>query len=154
MIKSLQEYRESHYMNTGKVSDNVRMLSISAIGIIWIFKVQNGDGGYQIPEPLYLPVLWVFIAMALDFAQYLYGSIAWFLFFRGKEKEIQKRRDQLKAENKEVTKEDREKSEKEILAPEEINYPSYTLFFGKVIAIGCAYYYLITFLAHAVKWHN
>ena len=43
-MPDLQEYREAHYHNTGKVSDNVRTLAISAIGIIWIFRTKSPEG--------------------------------------------------------------------------------------------------------------
>ena len=132
-MSNLQEYREAHYTNTGKVSDNVRTLSIAAIGIIWIFKIQNVGGGYQIPEALYYPVLLVFVAMALDFIQYIYGSIAWGIFFRIKEKENIKEDDEL-------------------YAPPCINWPTYIFFYGKVIVIGFAYFFLIKFLMVSVSW--
>ena len=132
-MPKLQEYRDAHYTNTGKVSDNVRALSIAAIGIVWIFKSQNADGSYEIPEQLYYPVLLVFIAMAFDFIQYVYGSIAWGVFFRLKE-------------NNEVN------EDSELYAPPSINWPTYILFYGKVIIIGFAYFYLTSFLIESVKW--
>jgi hypothetical protein len=133
IMPKLQTYREAHYTNTGKVSDNVRTLSISAIGIVWIFKTQNASGGYVIPGQLYYPILLVFAAMSLDFIQYLYGSIAWYMFFRLKEKAgIQE--------------------EVEILAPPAINCPSYIFFFGKVSTVGAAYFFIIKFLLSLVTW--
>lgn len=132
-MSNLQEYREAHYMNTGKVSDNVRTLAISAIGIIWIFKIQNANGGYEIPAALFYPVLLVFIAMLLDFAQYIYGSIAWGLFFRKKEKEGKT-------------------EDEKIYAPTSITQPSYILFYSKVIVICFAYFFIIKFLTGSVNW--
>jgi len=131
-MPKLQDYREAHYDHTSKVSDNVRALSISAIGIIWIFKVQVGDG-YQIPEELYFPVLLVFVAMALDFAQYIYSSIAWHYFFRSKEK-------------------DNVSEDEEIFAPPVINLLSYVFFYVKVLMICFAYYFIINFLISIVNW--
>jgi hypothetical protein len=131
-MPKLKDYRDAHYINTSKVSDNVRALALSAIGIVWIFKKQIGDG-YQIPLDLYWPLLLVFIAMALDFFQYLYSSIAWFVFFRCKEKQ-------------------KVNEDKEFDAPPKINWPSYTLFYGKVIAIGSTYVLLVVFLIHQIKW--
>jgi len=132
-MSNLQEYREAHYTNTGKVSDNVRTLAISAIGIIWIFKSQNSDGSYEIPEELYYPILLVFIAMVLDFVQYIYGSIAWGFFFRKKEKEGVSESDEL-------------------YAPHQINWPTYCLFYGKVVVISFAYFFVIKFLIGSVNW--
>lgn len=132
-MPNLKEYREAHYTNTGKVSDNVRTLAISAIGIIWIFKTQHVNGSYQIPKELYCPVIFVFVAMALDFVQYIYGSIAWGVFFRNKEKAGVKEDDKL-------------------YAPPEINWPTYFFFYSKVAVISFAYFYLIKFLVGSVNW--
>lgn len=130
-MPNLQTYREAHYSNSGRLSDNVRTLSISAIGIAWIFKTQNASGGYKFPDELYFPILLVFAAMALDFIQYLYGSIIWQLFFRSKEKAGIK-------------------EDAEILAHEVINLPSYVCFYGKILAVGLAYFFIIKFLLRSV----
>jgi len=71
--------------------------------------------------------------MALDFAQYIYGSIAWWVFFRINEYRGVKETDEL-------------------FAPTEINFPTYLLFYGKVGVIGFAYFYLISFLFSSVNW--
>jgi hypothetical protein len=132
-MPKLKDYRDAHYTNTAKVSDNVRALALSAIGIVWIFKKQTGDS-YQIPSDLYCPLLLIIFAMSLDFFQYLYSSIAWFIFFRCKEKQgIDE--------------------EKDIKASERINWPSYTLFYSKVFIISLAYIYLIAFLIRQIKWY-
>jgi hypothetical protein len=133
-MPKLKDYRAAHYTNTSKVSDNVRSLALSAIGIVWIFKKQIGDG-FQIPSSLYLPLLLVFSAMALDFLQYLYSSTAWYIFFRCKEKQ-------------------NIDEEKDFDAPPIINLPSYILFYGKVVTIGIAYLYLIIFLINQVRWYR
>lgn len=132
-MSNLQNYREAHYTNTGKVSDNVRTLAISAIGIIWIFKSQDIHGAYQIPKELYYPILLVFCAMVLDFIQYIYGSIAWGIFFRKKES-------------------DGIKECEELYAPPSINWPSYILFYSKVVIISFAYFFIIEFLMKTVHW--
>lgn len=128
----LDNYREAHYTHTEKLSDNVRTLAIAAVGIVWLFKQQLGDK-FQIPEGLFLPLLLVIVALAFDFLQYLYSSIAWGCFFRSKEKQ-------------DIS------EEEEIYASKFLNYPSYFLFYGKVITIFMAYLLLIIFLSSKVSW--
>lgn len=132
-MPNLQHYRETYYSFTEKVSTNVRNLSISAIGIVWIFKIQDHYGGYDIPAALYLPVILVLSAMALDFAQYLYASVAWGIFFRRKEKQG-------------VT------EDQELDASIYLNLPSSVFFYGKVLLIAPAYFFLVKFLMVSVHW--
>jgi hypothetical protein len=131
-MPKLQDYRERHYTFTRQVSDNVRSLSIAAVAIVWIFK-QGTDAGYQLPAGLYWPVILIFAAMALDFLQSLYSSMAWFLFFRCKEKEGVTENDNLKHSPK-------------------INWPSYTFFYAKIVCMAVAYGLLLHFLAARVLW--
>jgi len=132
-MPNLQEYRDAHYSNTGRVSENVRTLAISAIGVIWIFKTQSSDGTYEVPGALFHSVLFVFVAMLLDFMQYIYGSIAWGVFFRRKEIEGVKEGDEL-------------------YASPTINLPTYIFFYGKVIVICFAYFFIIKFLIESINW--
>jgi hypothetical protein len=132
-MPKLEDYRKKHYSATRQVSDNVRSLSLAAIGIVWIFKVQTDNGGYQLPEGLYCPVILIFAAMALDFLQSFYSSVAWFMVFRCNEK----------AEVAE---------DKELKHSARINWPAYTFFYAKIICMAMAYGYLLHFLATRVLW--
>jgi hypothetical protein len=132
-MPKLQEYRERHYKATKQVSDNVRSLSLAAIGIVWIFKVQTANGGYQLPAGLYCPVLLIFAAMALDFLQSLYSSVAWYIVFRSKE-------------------EQKTSEDKDLKHSPKINWPSYTFFYTKIVCMAIAYGYLLYFLATRVLW--
>ncbi len=131
-MPNLEGYRDIHYSSTAQVSNNVRTLSIAAIGMIWIFKIQVGDH-FQLPKDLYCPVILVFIALAIDFMQSLYSSIAWFIFFRLKENEGIGEDIDLEHNSK-------------------ITWPAYILFYIKIIIMILAYYHIIRFLLSDVLW--
>ncbi len=113
-MAKLSDFREGYYVHSVKVSDNVRSLCLSAVAIIWVFK-QDAAGATNLPAPLYWALLWVFVALALDFAQYLYASSAWGVFVRIKEKQN-------------IT------DDQEIVAPEFLNWPSILFFHLKTLA--------------------
>lgn len=113
-MAKLSDFREGYYVHSGKVSDNVRSLCLSAVAIIWVFK-QDAAEATNLPAPLYWALLWVFVALALDFAQYLYASSAWGVFVRIKEKQN-------------IT------DDQEIVAPEFLNWPSILFFHLKTLA--------------------
>ncbi len=135
-MAKLQKFRDYHYESTAKVSDNTRTLAISAIAIIWLFKVQVGTT-YQVPNGLKIPLLLVFLAMALDFFQYVYRSIVWHYIFRAKEVELEKNK---------IT------EDSELYVSASINLVAYIFFYTKVVALTFAYIYLISYLFQGVKW--
>lgn len=130
-MPTLQTYRDFHFDATAKVSENTRTLALSAIAIVWMYKITKPDGGFALPEELITPLLYVFWALAADFAQYLYGSIAWHLIFRLQEVKL----------HKGLIKED---SDLKGVEPW-ILYIPYILFYGKTVLVGFAYYYLLTY---------
>jgi len=73
--------------------------------------------------------LFIFLALFLDLLQYLAGTTVWFLYFRHKE-----RQGTLE--------------EEQFLAPREMNWPTWTLFYSKATSMLVAYaVYIIPFLA-------
>ncbi|MFQ6333999.1 hypothetical protein [Methylophilus sp. 3sh_L] len=130
-MPTLQTYRDYHSDATKKVSENTRTLALSAIAIVWLYKVTKPEGGFTLPEELITPLLLVFFALAADFSQYLYGSIAWHIIFRLEEVKLHKGL---------IT----EDSNLEGVEPW-ILYIPYILFYGKTVLVGFAYYYLLTY---------
>lgn len=135
-MPKLSKFREYHYESTAKVSENTRTLAISAIAIVWLFKVKTGQA-YAVPHGLQLPLLLVILALALDFFQYVYRSIAWHVFFRIKEGQL---------DNKLID------EETEIYASSWINFPSYVLFYSKILVFSAAYALLLYYLWGVVSW--
>src|SRR5215216_3546154 len=82
---NLQDYRQTFYDYSGKLSDVCRQLAFSAIAVVWLFKSES-DGIPHFPERLVLPSVFVIACLTLDLLQYLLGSLIWRSFYRSKEK--------------------------------------------------------------------
>lgn len=126
-MSTLSDFRDAYYTFTGKVSDNVRSLSIAAVAIVWVFKKDITGGLVELPHELYYSLLFVFCALALDFCQYVYGSIAWGSFCRSQEK-------------KGIA------DDKEIEANPYMNWPTNILFYLKIASVIFAYVSILNFL--------
>ena len=75
-MATLLNIREYYYRATTKVSENIRALAISEIGVIWLFKISDANK-LVFPKGLQTPLLFCIFALFLDFTQYLYQNIAW-----------------------------------------------------------------------------
>ena len=136
-MATLQQFRDYHYSASQKVSDNTRTLALSAIGVVWFFKEQT-DIGYVIPQGLAHSVLCVFLALACDFSQHVYGAVSWHIRFRIEEGKL------AKGEIKEDT--------NNLMVSSRFNFPAYALFYSKIILIILAYYGLSAFLIEHINW--
>jgi hypothetical protein len=105
-----------------------RSLAWAGIALIWVFKT-DGPTGPVVPGELVTPGLYLAIGLALDLAQYVYGSLAWGAYHRWKEHWR------------------RVSETEEFLAPRSINWPSNAFFWLKLLAIAFAYYFLVGYLA-------
>jgi hypothetical protein len=123
----LEDVRAAYETLSGKASDIVRQISLAGVGIVWIFKSAGNTPSLE--GPLVKASFFIFLALLFDFLQYLLGTTIWFLYFRYKEKK--------------GTKEDAE-----FLAPSQLNWPTWALFYLKsammLIAYAC---YILPFLA-------
>lgn len=123
----LEDARSAYEDFSGRASDIARTLALSGIALIWVFKVDSQNGP-QVPQELVVPGIWLVVHLALDLTQYLYATIAWGLFHRWKE------------HWRPVA------ADKDFLAPRAINWPTNAFFYGKVVAVGIAYWYLLAYL--------
>jgi hypothetical protein len=102
---------------SARTSENVRQLSFAALGVIWVFKPAAGFAFSKL-------LLWAGTlgtsALAADFLQSLYGTLAWGTFHRTKERAGLSQ-------------------EQEFRAPRKINWPTNTFFGLKIVALGAAY---------------
>ncbi|UEB94639.1 hypothetical protein LIS66_19970 [Pseudomonas sp. HN2] len=130
-MAKLEDFREGYYVHSGKVSDNVRSLCISAVAIIWVFK-QDANQVTNLPVPLYWALLWVVAALAFDFAQYFYASSAWGIFTR-----IQERRNVA--------------DDTELDAPPILNWPSIMFFYLKSFSAVMVYVQIFRHLYAVVR---
>ena len=123
----LKTLRETSDIYTGKVSDISRHLAMTAIALIWIFKVDKADGSWSLDTGLTTAAFLVAISLICDFLQYLYGGIAWSAFHASKEK----------ADVSENT---------DFKAPRWINYPTNSFYFAKVVSVLVAYFIIANFI--------
>ena len=105
-------------------SEKVRQLSFAAFGVIWVFRPEAGPA---LPNALLWSGALAIGALALDFLQSLYGTVAWGVFHRTKEKAAVDHESDFKA-------------------PREINWPTNTCFVAKVLALAGCYVLLLRYL--------
>jgi hypothetical protein len=127
-IMKLEDARAAYETLSSKASDIVRQMSLAGVGVIWIFKSAAGTA-ISLERPLLKAALFIFLALLFDLLQYVFGAITWFVYFRHKEGK--------------GTEEDAE-----FLAPPELNWPTWALFYLKTAMMLIAYVcYILPFLA-------
>ena len=109
-------------------SSNVRQLSFAALGVIWLFRPSPE---FRLPRMLVIAGICAVAALAFDFLQSLYGTIAWGVFHR---------RQELAGVD----------DAQEFKAPPQINWPTNTLFGAKVAALVTCYGILVLYLSRQV----
>ena len=110
-------------------SDKVRQLAFAALGVVWVFRPDNS---MQLPRTLLWAATFAVGTLALDVLQSLYGTVAWGVFHRRKEHEGLSHEEEFKA-------------------PRQINWPTNSLFAGKVVALAVSYGFLFRHL-FALLW--
>lgn len=127
---NVKDYRETYYALSGKASDVSRQLSFAGIALIWIFKAEKG-GPLAVPDALLLPAALFAFALALDLAQYVYGSLVWGSFARYYEGR-------------------RTPESIELSAPMYINWPSLFCFWLKLATGLAAYAFVLAYITSLV----
>ena len=123
----LKDARENYYTLSASASQVNRQLAFAGIAIIWLFRVQGENEKIVFDGGLILPLFFIVTALACDFLQYVYGSAAWGVFHRIKEKKN-------RCEDGEID------------APCWINWPTILLFWMKILSTAVAYCLLLLFL--------
>ncbi len=129
---NLEEVDEAYAIRSSILSDIARKLSFAGIAIVWIFSggTPANAESVHVPTGLRFPaVLWK-VALGIDLLQYAYSTFAWGVFHRIKEKGLGVN------------------STKSFDAPAAINYPTLTLFWLKLAAVGTAYGITVDYLGH------
>ena len=116
----LSEIREAYEELSGSLSKFNRQLAFAGIGIVWLFRVTDSTGNSTLNPKMLTPILCFVISFAFDLLQYLYLSIAWYIYYW--------------CQRDKGTKEDIEVNE-----PEYMNIPAWIMWFLKVVALIIAY---------------
>ncbi|HEX2050087.1 MAG TPA: hypothetical protein VHJ34_05550 [Actinomycetota bacterium] len=111
----------------------VRQLGFAGIALVWLFRRETEGGVGVLPPDLRFPSLLVVLALTFDLLHYVWGSAAWGLFGRHKERKIH----------------GREQTEP-FDAPTWMNYPTNLFFWGKIVLIVYAYVLIGAFVAETV----
>jgi hypothetical protein len=126
----LEDARGAYEALSGKASDIVRQLSLAGVGLIWVFKsgADTSNTILSLDPELLKAAVFIFLALVLDFLQYFVGTSIWFVFYRYKERQG----------TQELS---------EFLAPSQLNWPMWGLFYLKSAMMLIAYaVYIIPFL--------
>ncbi len=124
---------ERYSSATANVTSQVRQLALAAIAISWVFRESTEDGSIAISDALVRVVVCAVVALALDFAQFVWKSIAWGIMARRIETN--------------TAKTDREHGD----YPVWINYGPNILFWGKTAALAICYLLLAIELLQRLK---
>jgi hypothetical protein len=120
---------EAYHGHSTRTSENVRSLGFAALAVVWLFRP---DRGLVFPQTLLWAGVLAVAALASDFLQSVYGTLAWGRFHRSKE---------LKGVS----------AEEDFHAPRAINWPTNTFFWTKVIAVTFSYVLLLKYLLGIVR---
>src|SRR5437016_4246746 len=82
----LKDARGAYESLSSKASDIIRQISLAGVGIIWIFKSATGTT-FSLDPRLVKAALFIFLALLLDFLQYVLGTTIWFIYYRQQEKQ-------------------------------------------------------------------
>jgi hypothetical protein len=124
----LKDFRDGYYFYSGKASDIARTLALSAIAVVWIFKVDTRQGAYGFAAPLLFAAWGAVAALFLDMLQYAWAALIWGAWCRLKERSGVKSGD-------------------EIDAPPWFNWPSLGFFWGKLVLVAIVYVRMLDYLA-------
>jgi hypothetical protein len=117
---------------TGKTSDISRQLAFAGIAVIWVFRI--GESASVTIAPAYaLPLLGFVLALAFDLIQYVYGSIAWNWLYSKAEMAAQLTPPQ------------------QVDRPGWFNFPSQTLFYGKVVVTVVSFVLVLVLLQERLR---
>jgi hypothetical protein len=122
---------ENRDLFSAKASDITRQLAFSGIAALWIFKSTSANTP-QIPGDLVFPLFMLVLALAMDFAQYVAGSLEWHIFIRNQEK------------GRSATKEEDDIAD----APDWLNWPHEFFFWLKVVVLLTGYVFLVIALGN------
>lgn len=104
-----------------------RQLAFSGLAIIWVFKTDGGQG-YAVADGLFTAGFLIILSLTMDFAQYVYGSIAWHSLHVYKEHE-------------------KVDTDVDFLAPTYFNLPTFIFFYCKLLLMIISYIYILKYLA-------
>ena len=130
--RTLSSYLELVTFFSSNASSINRSLALAGIAIIWIFK-KPSDTMPIVKGLLNIPLLYLAVSLSIDLLQYVFGAIAWLLFYENKYSKFESNNFDPKLA-------------KDIVAPNWISLPIHLLFLAKIVCMAIAYYHIFIFL--------
>src|SRR5271155_4941857 len=128
----LGDIRAAYEGLSAKASEIVRQLSLAGVAVVWLFKAGGADSP-QLALPLVRAALFFFLALVLDFLQYLSGTMIWHIYFDRRQNQGMK-------------------LEEEVSPSARLNWPTWIIFYAKSFVVLFAYsWYVIPYLAFLFK---
>ncbi len=132
--KSLLDWLDEFYEDTGTLSTLIRNLAFAGIGLIWIFK--NTDLNSDIlPKPLVSPLKFIVLGLIFDVGQYLWRSITIYIEYKIRD---------IKFSKKQIS----EADISDVTMPNYIATGSWVFFSLKIIFVAIAYVLIYKFIIH------
>ena len=130
---NLEEAKTTFYESSATLSDLARKLLFAGIAVVWIFKVSDKTAaGIPFSRSLLLPLAAFVLGLFFDMAQYLYKTIAWWLYYAVKHK-------------------GGIPDEANVNPPGILNLLTFAFFFGKVACCAYGFYYLLRYIWLALE---
>ncbi len=134
--KSLLDWLDEFYEDTGTLSRIIRNLAFAGIGLIWIFK--NSDLTHDLlPKQLIVPLKYIVLSLIADVCQYLWRATTIYIVYKIKD---------IKHSKKKLT--DAEISD--VTMPNYVAWGTWVLFVVKIICAGIAYFYIYQFIVSRI----
>ncbi|MFH0843715.1 MAG: hypothetical protein V1903_14010 [Bacteroidota bacterium] len=127
-MNKLSDYKIVYEEASLKVSDLTRQMALAGIAIIWIFR-QTDQQNQLICKELIPPLLLFVTTLTFDILQYIYKTIAWYIFFRNREKKVKKKNPDPLTQAKPI-----------------MNRPAWICFWIKVISLITGYILIFVYL--------
>lgn len=127
-MNKLSDYKQTYEEASSKVSDLSRQMAFAGIAIIWIFR-QTDQSEQLICKELIPPLIFFIITLAFDILQYIYKTIAWYIFYRIREKKTTKKNPDPLTQAKPI-----------------MNRPTWIFFWTKVVSLITGYIMIFMYL--------
>lgn len=124
-----EELHDTYSEWSQKLENRSLMLSLSGLGIVWVFKTDSAEGPWLTSE-LLLPSLFFVTSVALDLFQAAYLVLVCGLLYRLKNRES----------------EDAFDYKSDLMTMHLFNWPIKTMFYGKFISVVVGYLFLLVFV--------
>lgn len=132
---TLTDCKQAYEELSAIASQQCRYLALAGIAIVWIYRT-GSNGDFVVREELHWPTILFCSSLAADLLQYIVGTCAWFIYFRYRERLVERG----KAQRDEA-----------FLAPVWMPSLTWLLWFTKLALVGIGYFAVLRFLSGELR---